>query len=109
MTNRRYFQTQDPAEPQKDPPQPTGPTDPNPTNPVPGEPNPYPVTDPIPGEPPPVPTPPEPIPQFPPDVTFRVVASEKVKDRDEGDAGDGHPKYHALKQRPVPEFFYRIM
>ena len=108
MTNEYRFQTEDPADPKNDPPQPTGPTDPNPTNPIPGEPDPYPVVDPLPGDLP-VPGPPEPIPEFPPDVTYRMLGSEKVKDRDEGNCGDRQPKYKSLKKRPVAEFFNRIM
>src|SRR5687768_7196391 len=106
MKNRIYFQTQDPTEPT----QPTGPTNPI-DDPIPNDPNPdpYPVTDPIPGQPPPVPTPPEPIPEFPPDVTFQLSASKKVENSDKRDRRNGEPQYHALKQRPVAEFFNRLM
>ncbi len=47
--------------------EPNGPDSPKP----PDEPDPYPVTDPLPEpNPEPFPTPPEPIPEFPPDVVF---------------------------------------
>jgi len=62
-----WFAQQEPDHPA---PEPIEPIMPEPVNPT----DPYPVSDPItdPGgpEPPPFPTPPEPIPQFPPDVTF---------------------------------------
>lgn len=58
------LQTDDPEEnPVVDPNKPMPPDSP------PEDPNPYPVTDPIPDVEP-VPTPPEPIPQYPPDVVF---------------------------------------
>lgn len=62
-----WFAQQEPDHPA---PEPIEPITPEPVNPT----DPYPVTDPIhePGhpEPPPFPTPPEPIPQYPPDITF---------------------------------------
>lgn len=116
MKKEFKFTEQEPNKPGEDPKEPWRPTDPEPANPTPGidpnpgEPDPYPVTDPIPGEPPPVPTPPEPIPEFPPDVTYRVGRlSEDIGDGEEGHDGYDHPQYNALKQRPVAEFFYRLM
>ena len=58
-------------EPDNPVPEPIEPITPEPINPT----EPYPVSDPVtepggPGEPPPFPTPPEPIPQYPPDVIF---------------------------------------
>ena len=67
----------DPDKPEKDPGQPQDPNDPGPTNPIPGEPDPYPVTDPIPGDPGPPMTPPEPLPEYPPDVIYRVAGSKE--------------------------------
>jgi hypothetical protein len=108
MKKELYLQTQDPDDP-TEPTPPTGPTDPI-DSPVPGEPDPYPVSDPsVPGEPAPVETPPEPIPGYPPDVRFLAGGSEKIKDGNERNRGDGKPQYHPLQQRRVPEFFYRIM
>lgn len=108
------FQTQDPDEPGKDPKEPWRPTDPKPEpirepDPGPGEPDPYPVTDPPPGEPSPDPGPPEPIPQFPPDVQYREARSENAQNGSERDGRYYEPQYNALKQRPVAEFFYRLM
>ena len=68
-------QTPDPINPEKEPDQPS---EPNPTDPVPGEPDPYPVVDPAPGEPGPPISPPEPIPEYPPDVTYRLTAQRNL-------------------------------
>lgn len=100
------FQTPDPDEPGKDPKEPWRPTDPEPEPIVdppadPGDPGPYPVTD---------PAPPEPIPGRPPDADYRMRPSTEYSD-DSGEryGGDDEPQYQPLKQRPVAEFFYRLM
>jgi hypothetical protein len=69
MEHEGRSQTPDPYEPGIDP-NPTDPPEPPPIT-EPDQPDPYPVTDPIPGEPRPVRTPPEPIPEYPPDITYR--------------------------------------
>ncbi len=107
-------QDPDPNDPGHEPQEPWRPTDPDPPPvrepiPAPGEPDPYPVTDPVPGEPSPVPGPPEPIPEFPPDVTYKAGSSQDADNRSKRNGRDREPQYHALKQRPVAEFFYRIM
>jgi periplasmic protein TonB len=62
------LQTEEPENPFTEPENPNEPEIPQPP---PIEPDPYPVTDPIPEpNPEPFPTPPEPIPDFPPDVVF---------------------------------------
>lgn len=114
MKNAVKLQTPDPDEPGKDPKEPWRPTDPEPPpirepEPGPGEPDPYPVTDPMPGEPNPFPTPPEPIPEFPPDVKYGHFTLEDADYGSEGDCRDDQPQYNALKQRPVAEFLYRLM
>ncbi|MGC2237461.1 MAG: hypothetical protein WA584_14960 [Pyrinomonadaceae bacterium] len=59
--NETNMQTEEPDNPFKEPDQPSAPE--------PNVPDPYPVSDPI-NEPEPFPTPPEPIPDLPPDVVF---------------------------------------
>jgi hypothetical protein len=61
-----WFSQQEPDHPAPEPIEPIEPIIPDPVNP---SDDPYPVTDPIP-KPEPFPSPPEPIPQYPPDVTF---------------------------------------
>ncbi len=100
--------THDPDKPEQDPGQPHDPNDPGPTHPIPGEPDPYPVTDPLPGEPGPPMTPPEPIPEYPPDVKYRVRGSQEPRHSEQRNHRDRDPKNHALKQRPVAEFFQRL-
>jgi hypothetical protein len=67
MENKEPNAGGQPTNPVEDPVQPQ-----TPGNPEPGDP--YPVTDPVidPADPQPFPTPPEPIPEFPPDVTYKM-------------------------------------
>lgn len=112
MNNEQHSTQQepDPGKP-TDPEKPWNPSDPGPTDPnpihdpIPGEPDPYPVTDPVPGEPSPVPGPPEPIPEYPPDVTYRAAALQQLEHREQRYDRYHEPQYHALEQRPVAEFF----
>ncbi len=67
MNNINKLGQDQPEEPFKEPNKPNEPDAPKP----PDEPDPYPVTDPLPDQTPePFPTPPEPIPEYPPDVVF---------------------------------------
>lgn len=66
MNKKLNLQTDDPESPVIDPNKPLPPDLP------PENPNPYPVTDPIPDDEP-VPMPPEPTPQYPPDVVFKSI------------------------------------
>ena len=114
MTNKGMeLQTPNPDNPDVEPQGPTspdGPRTPDPAVEPPGNPNPnpYPVEDPMPGGDPTVPTPPEPIPEYPPDVNYRVASLGKVKYSKDGHGRDDQPQYHAFQQRPVAEFFHRI-
>ena len=81
MDTRSAPWTQGPKPPETDPEKPPI-EDPPPKDP-------YPVTDPViePGEPAPFPTPPEPIPELPPDVTYKMWSEIKAGLEDQRPTG----------------------